>query len=178
MKSRLQLLLGFLLVLCLQVTSFAQKPKQLTNDDFSTPTPVAKSDNSVATNDKLKSLVISLERSGCSGPCPVYKLTIYGSGKVVYKGDKFVKVVGERTTSIEKEKIEKFLVDFEKINYFGLEDKYEGGPAGATSVVTSITINNRKKTINNYHGSPNSPVILREVESKIDALANSDQWLQ
>lgn len=178
MKLRSQFVLGCLLVLSLQFISFAQKPRQLTNDDFSPPTPAPKSDNSNSSDDKFKSLVISLQRSGCLGPCPVYKLTIYGSGKVVYKGEKFVKVLGERTTSIEKEKIEKLVADFEKSIYFNLEDKYEGGPTDATSVITSITIGNRKKTISNYHASPNSPAILRDLENKIDAATNSGQWLQ
>ncbi|MBI4854667.1 MAG: hypothetical protein HY819_22945 [Acidobacteria bacterium] len=178
MRSRLQLILGCLLVLSLQFTVFAQKPKQLTNDDFSSPSTTAPSNKGEAPEDKLKSLIISLERSGCLGPCPVYKLTIYGSGKVVYRGEKFVKVVGERTTNIEREKIEKLIADFEKSSYFNLEDKYEGGPTDATSVVTSITLGNRKKTINNYHASPSSPAILRDLENKIDAIANSGQWLQ
>lgn len=178
MKSSQKLILVVLLVLSINLTVFAQKPKQLTNDDFSTPTQPTNTNNANATEDKLKGVVISLERSGCLGPCPVYKVTVYGSGKVVYKGDKFVKVVGERTINIEKEKIEKLLTDFEKAGYFNLEDKYEGGPTDATSVVTSITLSNRKKTISNYHASPNSPAILRDLENKIDAIANSGQWIQ
>jgi len=174
----MQLIIALLLVLSSSSSIFAQKPKQLTNDDFSPPPSPTSTNNTNSSEDKLKSAIISLERSGCLGPCPVYKITIYGSGKVVYKGEKFVKVVGERTITVDREKIEKLLADFEKSGYFSLEDKYEGGPTDATSAITSITLSNKKKTINDYHASPNSPAILRDLENQIDAVVNSGQWVQ
>ena len=177
MKLQWQLVFGFLLILSINFLAFAQKSKQLTNDDFSSPVPTT-TPSVTPSEDKLKSTIIFLERSGCLGPCPVYKLTIYGSGKVGYKGEKFVKIIGERTINVEREQIEKLVSDFEKSGYFNLEDKYEGGPTDATSVVTSITLSNKKKTISNYHASPTSPAILRDLENKIDAMVNSGQWIQ
>ncbi len=52
-----------------------------------------------------KSLIITLERGACYGMCPVYSLTIYGNGKVVYKGDMFVKVAGKIVFGISEEKV-------------------------------------------------------------------------
>ena len=40
------------------------------------------------------SLVITLERTACFGTCPIYKLTVYGDGRVEYEGERFVTVTG------------------------------------------------------------------------------------
>lgn len=178
MRYRL-LILGMLLILGFATSSFAQKPKQLTNDDFVPPPPPSPaSANKAVEEDKLKNLVISLERQGCLGPCPVYKLTIYGSGKVIYKGEKYVKVVGERTITVEKEKVSALLAEFEKINYFDLSDNYQGGPTDGTSATTSISLGNKKKIVKDYHPSPDSPKALKELENQIDTITNSTQWIQ
>ncbi len=178
MRYRL-LILGMLLILGLSTNSFAQKSKQLTNDDFVAPPPPSPAAaTKAAEEDKLKNLVISLDRLGCYGPCPIYKLTIYGNGKVVYKGEKNVKVVGERVTTLEKEKVAALLAEFEKINYFELSDNYQGGPTDGTSAVTSIALGNKKKTIKNYHPAPDSPRALKELENQIDSITNSTQWIQ
>ncbi len=42
--------------------------------------------------------VITLERTACFGACPVYTLSIYADGTVVYNGERFVDVEGEQTT--------------------------------------------------------------------------------
>ncbi len=44
----------------------------------------------------MKDVVITLERTQCFGSCPVYKLTVYGDGRVVYEGGGFVKIKGEK----------------------------------------------------------------------------------
>jgi hypothetical protein len=40
--------------------------------------------------------IISLQRTSCYGPCPVYTVKIDARGSVTYEGEKFVRVVGRR----------------------------------------------------------------------------------
>ena len=47
----------------------------------------------------INTVVITLERTTCFGVCPVYTLTIYGDGRVVYEGTRFVRTEGERTAT-------------------------------------------------------------------------------
>ena len=44
----------------------------------------------------MKEVVITLERTACFGVCPVYKLTIYGDGRVLYDGIRFVRTEGPK----------------------------------------------------------------------------------
>jgi len=84
--------------------------------------PRFSSETAPATN--FKNVVITMERSVCFGTCPVYKLTIFGNGNVVYNGEKFVKVVGEQTTKIPEDKIRELISEFYKTGFFSLKEKY------------------------------------------------------
>jgi len=46
--------------------------------------------------------IITLHRTMCFGTCPVYRITIYGTGEVVYQGYYFVRVKGPRTAYISQ----------------------------------------------------------------------------
>lgn len=122
-------------------------------------------------------VVLTLERTACFGFCPIYKLSVYGSGKVVYEGTRFVKVTGTRTTTISQTAVRKLVADFQKINYFNLQDSYTGGHTDAPSAITSLTMGKKQKTVNHYLPSPDAPTQLTELENKIDAVVNSKQWI-
>lgn len=128
---------------------------------------------------EFKDVVITLETTACFGPCPIYKLTIYGDGRVVYEGEEYVNVAGKQTSQISKDKVKELVDEFYRINYFSLKNNtftHEKCFLDAGSVITSITINGKTKTINDYHGCP-SPKKLRELEVKIDEIANSKRWI-
>jgi hypothetical protein len=120
---------------------------------------------------------LTLERTACFGFCPIYKLTVYGNGKVVYEGKRFVKVTGTRTTTISQTALRKLIADFQKINYFKLQDSYTGGHTDAPSAITSLTMGKKQKTVHHYLPSPDAPTQLTELENKIDAVVNSKQWI-
>jgi len=122
-------------------------------------------------------VAMTLERTACFGFCPIYKLTVYGNGKVVYEGKRFVKVTGTRTTTISQTAARKLIADFQKLNYFKLQDSYTGGHTDAPSAITSLTIGKKQKTVNHYLASPNAPTQLTELENQIDAVVNSKQWI-
>ena len=65
------------------------------------------------------------------------------------------------------------------MNYFSLNDKYnERTITDAPSVITSITIDGKTKTIEHYHGDFNAPEQLIELENRIDEIINSKQWIK
>src|ERR1700682_5266105 len=67
---------------------------------------------------------IGLAMTDCYGGCPVYSLTIYADGRVLYVGQKGVKMKGEAESRTPLEKIKELIAAFKKINYFDLEDRY------------------------------------------------------
>lgn len=173
------ILASLFLCLLFSTVTLAQK-KQITMDDFPADKPLGKSNttSTAATNDnRYKNAIITLERSGCDR-CPAYKLTISGNGRVVYKGDKYVRVIGQQADTINKEQIEKLVAAFNNADYFNLKDTYEGSTTPGSVVTTSISLDGKKtKTVKNYHTAPDSPRQLTDLENIIDELANAGQWI-
>jgi hypothetical protein len=122
-------------------------------------------------------VMLTLERTACFGFCPMYKLTVYGNGKVVYEGRRFVKVTGTRTITISQSAVKKLIAEFQRLQYFQLQDSYTGGHTDAPSTITSLMMGKRQKTVNHYLASPNAPKELTALENKIDAAVNSQQWI-
>src|ERR1700685_2974283 len=71
-------------------------------------TPIAMSVHSVAhTGPVPKDFSVTLERTGCVGSCPGYKVTILADGSVHYEGLYYVQAEGVRRKTIPAAKIEK-----------------------------------------------------------------------
>lgn len=121
----------------------------------------------------LKQVVITLQRGQCLGQCPVYKLTIYGTGKAVYEGQKYVSTIGKKEYLISQEQVKQLVSEFDKARFFSLQNDYTGGPTDAPSTITSINIDGRTKTVDHYSVSPNAPKELSELENKIDSIVGS-----
>ena len=121
-------------------------------------------------------LLITLERTPCHGTCPVYKLTISGNGEVIYEGHNFVAVEGEQTESLSPTQIQDLVTAFEQANFFSLRDYIDNNAGDSQSVITSITMDGKTKTVNHYYGDNRAPQELFDLESRIDEITNSKQW--
>ena len=127
----------------------------------------------------IEDIVITLERTVCFGACPDYTLTIHGDGTVTYEGRQFVRTQGTRTITISEEKIRQLLSEFQRVDYFSLDDSYEEFMAtDMPSAITSLKANGKTKTVRHYHGDFSAPEKLTELEDRIDEIVNSDQWLE
>ena len=152
------LLLGTLLVSGLACCTDGAEPE-------TTPTP---------TPTDFADVIITMYRSVCFGACPVYSLTIYGNGTVVYEGEMYVNVIGKQTSEISQEKIQEIVDEFYRIDYFSLDDVYDEPISDIQHKITSIRINGKYKSIYNRWGAP---MELNELENKIDEITNSKQWV-
>ena len=130
---------------------------------------------------------ITLERTGCYGMCPIYKVSISADGTVVFEGTRFVKKVGTARSAISEEQIRDLLAAFEKINYFELSDQYVKPDDGCKqwltdnpSAITSITLNGKSKLVTHYYGCRGLDVLkeLERLEQAIDDAVNSAQWIR
>jgi len=124
-------------------------------------------------------LLITLERTACNGTCPVYKLTLHGTGLIVYEGRDYVKTKGRRTSKISEDKLKKLMSWFKEIDFSSLKDSYEENtvPDMATAI-TSITINDKTKSVRHNYGDLKSPSELTRLEHRIDKITNSIQWIK
>ena len=69
-------------------------------------------------------LKIRLRTTACNGTCPVFKLEIYANGDVFLYGEAYLDKIGKYKSTIDKSKLEEFVNQFDKINFFELEDSY------------------------------------------------------
>jgi hypothetical protein len=78
------------------------------------------------------------------------------------------------------------VLQFAKADYFSFKESYKFGDKECVeswtdypSAITSITINGKSKSVNHYYGCRGNIVLdrLTELESTIDDIANTKQWL-
>lgn len=129
-------------------------------------------------------LVITLERTACFGACPIYKLTIYGDGRVEYEGERFVDVTGKQSSTISADQVRELVDALEQADYFNLKDDYTVPVSDLPTTRTSVTLDGKTKSISNYgscffdmEGVEKAPQALCDFETKIDAVTNSAQWV-
>ena len=124
-------------------------------------------------------ILITIEREVCFGDCPAYSAQIYSDGTVVYVGKHNVKVIGERRFKISWERIQALIKEFQQIDYFSLQDRYEVDENGMSvtdqpTTTTSICLQGKKKRVVNYYCAPKQ---LERLEDKIDRIAGLYQFL-
>lgn len=133
-------------------------------------------------------LMITLERGVCFGRCPQYTLTITSDGSVIFDGKKDTKVLGKAEGMVSREDLKRLVVQFDKIKFFQLEDRYDYNtcPVAATdapSATVSLRLNGKAKTVYHYLGCVENnadhtsfPPGLLELEKMIDESTGSRRW--
>ena len=123
---------------------------------------------------------ITLQRTPCDGPCPVYEVTVRGSGEVEYRGEANVARAGRYTWKISRRRLQRLAEAFERANYSRLQDSYTSREfTGAPGCLTSIEYEDGSfKTIDHYHGDPSAPEALTELEDEIDRILGVERYTE
>jgi hypothetical protein len=123
---------------------------------------------------------IELERTICFGWCPVYKVTIHHTGKVVYNGERHVEQEGVHEWSISEETVEEINMAIEKVKYFRLKKKVPNVHCtDMPSCITTIEMQDgQKRTIDHYLQTPGEwPPRLTRFEEKVDELIGVSKYV-
>jgi len=127
-------------------------------------------------------LSIEMWRTDCQIRCPVYKVTIQANGTVDYVGDHFVRDRGPKQVVISKDQIHTLLVDFDRADFFNLEDRAFAWGFHTSRVGVRITIDGKTKEVwsDAYHTGSKSGLQARFVEATvaIDKAVGTDQWVK
>jgi hypothetical protein len=100
-------------------------------------------------------------------------LTVYSDGKVEYEGKDYVKEKGARTSRISEKNFLRLMKKVDQIEFFKLNDRYEGRVTDLPTRITTVTKGDVSKTVRNYYGGPKA---LHDLEQLIDEVSNSAQW--
>jgi hypothetical protein len=135
---------------------------------------------------------LKLERGVCFGTCPVYRITVYGDGRFLYEGERFVKVKDTVTGSLDPLQVRALDTAIARVAYFSLRDGYFGDECPAIMsdfpwVTTSVTIAGRTKRIEHDHGciekharntNPHTyPRGLTRFEEEVDSIIGTSRWV-
>jgi hypothetical protein len=127
---------------------------------------------------------ISLERRPCFGTCPVYTVTLDGSGAVRFEGRRFVKDSGTMVGAVPPARVDSLLAELEAAGYFGFADRYVPGQPGCEryasdlpTVITEVRRGARVKRVEHDRGCAGAPERHAALEQRIDEVAGVDRWV-
>jgi uncharacterized protein DUF6438 len=128
---------------------------------------------------------ITLERGPCFGTCPVYAVTLDGSGAVLFEGRRFVADTGISTGSVPPARVDSLVVELIARGYFDFADRYRAGEPGCEqyatdlpTVITEVQAGGRRNRIEHDHGCMEAPEALTALEGRIDEVAGVARWIR
>ncbi|MCX7069427.1 MAG: DUF6438 domain-containing protein [Gammaproteobacteria bacterium] len=128
---------------------------------------------------------VELQRSGCYGRCPSYRLRLDGDGTVRYFGERFVAVPGEQHGTVSSDVVAELRAQLRQPPYAALRGRYTPDDprcgAAATdmaSVRITITDAGQQRQIDHDLGCSDAPPALRALAAAIDAAAGSNRWVE
>jgi len=137
--------------------------------------------------------MISLRRTACYGPCPIYEVTIYGDGRVEFQGEKFVKTLEKENSTLTPEQIKVLIEAFNEADFFSLKDRYKGSDDECPTIWTdnpsayiTFEAGGRRKSIVHYYGCQEAtgttewkvyPQALYVLGKRIDEIVGTERWI-
>jgi ankyrin repeat protein len=124
-----------------------------------------------------KSVKITLNRTGCFGTCPSYKVEVHGDGSVLYEGHGDVTFTGSHHGLVPQANVIELVKLFEQADYFSLADDYTASVTDNPTQTTSIEMDGRRKELVDYVGlAAGMPLSARKLEEAVDRLSGSARW--
>ncbi|MEP7049721.1 MAG: DUF6438 domain-containing protein [Pseudomonadota bacterium] len=121
--------------------------------------------------------VAMLERTGCYGECPVYRLTVSSDGSVVYVGTRWVKAIGMKQYKISDAQLAELRAAFDRANFAQLHDYDRVENTDDDWVLLSFYRGATPKRVRHYHGDNSAPLALSVLEDEFDRIVGSGRYV-
>jgi len=125
-------------------------------------------------------LMVRLVRGACFGSCPVYAVSVYRDGSVVFVGKLFVKFQGRARGKVSAEALASIERVVEKYDFMSMGDRYTHGGGGddSNSWIT-YRVGDRTKTVAHYDGDMDTRDAfgLFAIALRIDDVTDVGQWI-
>lgn len=129
----------------------------------------------LGTNSKI---AITLQRSGCFGTCPSYKVVV-GQDGIVFEGGGFVVAAGRHTAKIGPDKTRKLAKDFLAADFYSLNSEYRASVTDNPTYLLSIDIDGHSKSVTDYVGQwVGMPAVVVDLENEVDDVAETKRWVE
>jgi Domain of unknown function (DUF6438) len=117
--------------------------------------------------------LISYKKTPCRGTCPVFNMEIKQNGDAIFNGTKNTEKIGKYTKKLTKSELKSLVKDFKTANFFDFKDEYTSKITDLPSTYVGFIYKGKTKNIHDYHGAPKA---LKDLELKLDAIANGSGW--
>src|SRR5450432_2819020 len=119
----------------------------------------------------------TLERTGCYGKFPVYRLTVNTDGSVVYVGTRWVKVLGRQEYKLTEAQLSELQSAFERASFMVLRDYDHVEGTDDDWAHLSLMSAGRTKRVRHYHGDNAAPPTLNALEDEFDRIVDSGRFV-
>ncbi len=123
-----------------------------------------------------KGVEIQLKRTTCYGVCPSYAVHLFGDGRVEYRGERYVSVVGARSYRVDPSAVGELARKFYEKGFFNFCSSYRLMATDRATDETTIHIGNITKTVSVYGGK--APEGLEELQNQIEQTAHVAQFVE
>lgn len=126
---------------------------------------------------------VSFERTPCFGTCPVYSVSVSGTGSVTFVGKRNVDSVGTFTGHIDAAAVQSLRKAFDEAKYTSLQSTYGQSncspyAADAPRILTSIAMADQTKSIDHDLGCGTAaPAVLADLYRKFDSIVGVKRWI-
>lgn len=118
-------------------------------------------------------ILLSMKKSSCYGPCPVYELIIYKNGFIKLTAEEHLDLQGEFYTKLPGSKVKTLASKFKEAGFFEMEGEYTSITKDLPTTWIYFSNEGRQKKIKDYDGAPES---LRDLEKELSLLIESEDW--
>jgi hypothetical protein len=117
--------------------------------------------------------VLYIEKSACYGECPVYKVEIFASGKMVFQALANTKMKGRFCANIDKKELSNLIDSFNQQNYFSFNGVYFSRAMDLPTTTTGFNYGGKQKRVRDYDKAPPE---LKMLEKMLENLVDSTTW--
>jgi hypothetical protein len=117
--------------------------------------------------------LIELRKTVCYGTCPIYQMTINGSGEMTFNGERFTDKIGNFTKTLNEEETKSIFTTLESFQWLQFKDRYPAQVSDLPSTIIHFRYKDIDKTIVIIG---EHPAILDVIDDKLSNMANSDGW--
>jgi hypothetical protein len=116
---------------------------------------------------------LQIEHTGCRGNCPNYKMWVDAKGNANYYGHHAVDMMGNYNKTLEQATMKAMYQAIVDAKFLDFDDVYGGGVADIPAVITTVTMHDKTKRVEDIRFAPKE---LKELEAKLEALFGINGW--
>lgn len=129
-------------------------------------------------NVSLETVTISLERQGCFGSCPGYKVTVRGNGRATYEGHGDVDVLGTHHYRVQSQVIAELIERVRASDLWSLRSSYRAGITDNPTYILAIKLGEQEHQLEDYVGQmAGMPSTISDLEDEVDKAAGAEGWI-